>query len=190
LRRTPDVAGAIAMMASHYVDEYLLPTERRVIRLRHHVAYILQDLVPTVLFLAVIIGTQSYLARSVLADNVTFYLAVVAMLRLSIIAALWWTERIIITDKRVMLARGLVVTRVSMMPLSKVTDLTFEQGLRGRLFKFGSVIIESAGQIPALGRIDFVPQSEEVYDALSELIFGERVPRVRGRSPRVVARKA
>jgi hypothetical protein len=39
---------------------------------------------------------------------------------------------------------------------------------------YGTMIIESAGQIQALNRIDFLPDPEEVYEAISELVFGEK----------------
>jgi hypothetical protein len=39
---------------------------------------------------------------------------------------------------------------------------------------YGTMIIESAGQIQALNRIDFMPQPEEIYEALAELIFGDK----------------
>ena len=87
---------------------------------------------------------------------------------------LWWIERIVITDKRVMLAEGFIVHKIAMMPLSKVTDLTFERSIRGRMLGYGTLIVESAGQIQALNRIDYIPRPEEVYEALSELVFGEK----------------
>jgi hypothetical protein len=58
---------------------------------------------------------------------------------------LWWIERIVITDKRVMLAQGFFVHKIAMMPLTKVTDLTFERSIRGRLLGYGTLIVESAG---------------------------------------------
>lgn len=55
-----------------------------------------------------------------------------------------------------------------------VTDLTFERSLRGRLLGYGTLIVESAGQIQALNRIDYIPRPEEVYEALPELVFGDK----------------
>jgi hypothetical protein len=39
---------------------------------------------------------------------------------------------------------------------------------------YGTMIIESAGQIQALSRISYLPDPEEVYEAISELVFGEK----------------
>ena len=117
---------------------------------------------------------QRYLPPSVLVDNLTFYLSLVAVIRYTVLTILWWIERIVITDKRVMLAEGFIVHKVGMMPLSKVTDLTFERSIGGRMLGYGTLIVESAGQIQALNRIDYMPRPEEVYEALSELVFGEK----------------
>ncbi|MEJ3656760.1 PH domain-containing protein [Actinomycetes bacterium KLBMP 9759] len=162
------------MLAPREIDEYLLPTERRVIRVRQHWAFMWKHVTQTALFLLLCVVVERYLPDSVLVDNVTFYLALVAVLRFSVLTALWWIERIVITDKRVMLAQGIIVHNVGMMPLGKVTDLTFQRSLGGRMLGYGTLIVESAGQIQALNRIDYMPRPEEVYEALSELVFGEK----------------
>jgi uncharacterized membrane protein YdbT with pleckstrin-like domain len=162
------------MLAPRDIDEYLLPTERRVIRVRQHYAAILNDILTTALFLLVLVIAQRLLPPSVLLDNITFYLCLVAILRFTVITILWWIERIVITDKRVMLAKGFFVHKIAMMPLTKVTDLTFQRSFRGRILGYGTLIVESAGQIQALNRIDYIPRPEEVYEALSELVFGEK----------------
>jgi hypothetical protein len=42
------------------------------------------------------------------------------------------------------------------------------------MFGFGTLVVESAGQIQALNRIEYLPNPEEVYDAISELTFGDK----------------
>lgn len=162
------------MLAPREIDEYLLPTERRVIRVRMHWAVMANNLVSTGLFLLLMIVAQYYLPESALVDNLTFYLALAAVVRFTVQTILWWIERIVITDKRVMLAEGIITHNVGMMPLSKVTDLTFRRTFGGRLMGYGTLIVESAGQIQALNKIRYMPRPEEIYEALSELIFGEK----------------
>jgi uncharacterized membrane protein YdbT with pleckstrin-like domain len=162
------------VLAPREIDEYLLPTERRVIRVRMHWAVMAKDLSLTGLFLLLMVVLQEYLPSSVVVDNLTFYLALAAVIRFTVKVILWWIERIIITDKRVMLAQGIITHKVGMMPLSKVTDLTFERTLSGRMLGYGTIIVESAGQIQALNQINYMPRPEEIYEALSELIFGEK----------------
>src|SRR5436309_13379785 len=97
------------MLAPRDIDEYLLPTERRVIRVRQHFASLLNDFLTTALFLLLAVVAQSYLPPSVLVDNLAFYLVLVALLRFTALAILWWIERIVITDKREMPAQGVTV---------------------------------------------------------------------------------
>ncbi len=51
---------------------------------------------------------------------------------------------------------------------------TFQRTLGGRMFGYGTIVVESAGQIQALNRIDYLPDPEEVYEAISELVFGDK----------------
>jgi hypothetical protein len=162
------------MLAPREIDEYLLPTERRVIRVRYHWVFVAKDLLETLLFIVLVVLAERWLPDSVVIDTFAFYFVLVAVLRFTVFVGLWWVERIIITDKRVMVAEGLLVHNVGMMPLGKVTDLTFRRTLGGRIFGYGTLIVESAGQIQALNKIKYMPRPEEIYEALSELIFGEK----------------
>jgi uncharacterized membrane protein YdbT with pleckstrin-like domain len=156
------------------IDEYLLPTERRVIRVRQHWAVLLKELTLTALFVLAMVTLERYLPDQILVDNMTFYLALVAVLRFNVLAILWWTERIVITDKRLMWDRGVITQKLGMMPLTKVTDLTFQRTLGGRMLGYGTVIVESAGKNQAFERINYVPRPDEVYEAISELVFGDK----------------
>jgi hypothetical protein len=161
------------VLAPREIDEYILPTERRVIRVRQHWVVLLNDMTQTALVLGALVALDEYLP-ALIVDNLTWYAGLVAVLRLTILVALWWVERIVITDKRVMLAKGILTHNIGMMPLGKVTDLTFKRTMTGRIMGYGTMIIESAGQIQALNKIDFMPQPEEIYEALAELIFGDK----------------
>jgi len=156
-------------------DEYLLGTERRVIRVRRHWACLLWDIFEAAALLtgAVLI---SYLVPSgaTIVQNILWYAALLILLRFAYFVIEWWVERIVVTDKRFMLTSGVFVTKVAMMPLTKVTDLTYERSMGGRMFGYGTLIVESAGQIQALNRIEYLPRPEEVYDAISELVFGDK----------------
>jgi uncharacterized membrane protein YdbT with pleckstrin-like domain len=162
------------MLAPREIDEYLLPTERRVIRVRYHWASVWKDLTQTALFVLVLVAIERYLPDGVVIDNVTFYLALVAVLRFNVLTVLWWTERIVVTDKRLMLSKGIITHNLGMMPLAKVTDLTFQRTLGGRMLGYGTIVVESAGQNQAFERIKYVPRPEEVYEAVSELVFGDK----------------
>ena len=163
------------MFAPRDSDEYLLDSERRVIRVRLHWASLAWDIFETVALLAVAVMVSYLLPPSMwLVQNVLWYAALFVLLRFAYVVISWWVERIVVTDKRVMMTTGIITTKVLMMPVTKVTDLTYERPLMGRIFGYGTMVVESAGQIQALNRIEYLPKAEQVYDAISELVFGDK----------------
>jgi uncharacterized membrane protein YdbT with pleckstrin-like domain len=161
-------------MLSVDIDEYILPSERRILRVRGHWALLVKDISESALAMIVLIVLDTYLPDSAVIDTLTWYGGLVVCVRLSILVADWWIERIVITDKRVMMSTGIITHRVAMMPLRKVTDLTFQQSVIGRTLGYGTMVLESAGQIQGLNRIEYMPQPDEVYEALTEMIFGDK----------------
>ncbi len=156
-------------------DEYLLPSERRVIRVRRHWAFVAWDVFEAVALLSVAFMISYLLPTGFwLVQNILWYAALIVVLRFAYVVVDWWVERIVVTDKRFMLTTGVFVTKVAMMPITKVTDLTYERSSLGRTLGYGTLIVESAGQIQALNRIEYLPKPEEVYDAISELVFGDK----------------
>jgi hypothetical protein len=63
-----------------------------------------------------------------------------------------------------------------MMPLAKVTDMTFQRSFLGRVFGYGTFILESAGQDQALSRVDFIPYPEQLYLEVCALLFPSKDP--------------
>jgi uncharacterized membrane protein YdbT with pleckstrin-like domain len=152
--------------------------ERRVIRVRRHWAVLLKVLLQTVL---IVIGTFliSKLLSSVsdglwLLQSLLWYLAVVVVLRFAWHVLEWWHEVIIVTDKRFMVTTGIIETKNSMMPITKVTDMSFMRPVIGQVLGYGTLRVESAGQKQDLEKIEYLPRPEEVFHAISELIFGEK----------------
>jgi membrane protein YdbS with pleckstrin-like domain len=163
------------MFAPRDPDEYLLDTERRVIRVRRHWACMGWQIYETIALLIAALMISYVLPPSAwLFQNALWYVALFVLLRFAYYVVEWWVERIVVTDKRFMITGGVFTTRVAMMPVSKVTDLTYERPWDGRMMGYGTLIVESAGQIQALNRIEFLPDPERVFDAISELVFGDK----------------
>ncbi len=58
-----------------------------------------------------------------------------------------------------------------MMPLTRVTDMSFRRSALGRLLGYGEFIVESAGQEQALRTINFLPYPEQLYLEVCGLVF-------------------
>jgi membrane protein YdbS with pleckstrin-like domain len=178
------------MFASHDPDDYLLPSERRVIRVRRHWSVVIWDAFQAIALLAVVILLSRVLpAGAVVLQSILWYVGLVIVLRFAFAIYEWWDEQLVVTDKRFVLLTGVFTTRVAMMPVGKVTDLTYERSAGGRLFGYGTVVVESAGQIQAFNRIERLPQPERIYDAISELVFGDKQTQA-GRFSMIKAQRA
>lgn len=163
------------MFAPRDPDEYLLDTERRVIRIRRHWATLLWDSFEAAALLAICVLVSYVLPPSMwLINNILWYAALLVILRFSYLVMEWWVERLVVTDKRFVMTTGVFTTKVLMMPISKVTDLTYQRSAWGRMLGYGTMVVESAGQIQALNKIDYLPRPEEFYDTISELVFGDK----------------
>jgi uncharacterized membrane protein YdbT with pleckstrin-like domain len=166
--------GETVVLAPREVDEYVLPTERRVIRFRRHWVVIMSEIIQATVLMVILMVAAALLPEGPVLSNLFWYGGLLVLIKACYKVSEWWVEKVVITDKRVMLTQGVFTQKVGMMPLGKVTDLTFERTLNGRMLGYGTMVIESAGQIQALNRIDFLPDPEEVYEAISELVFGEK----------------
>ncbi|MDQ1737724.1 MAG: hypothetical protein QOH56_3975 [Pseudonocardiales bacterium] len=167
------------------LDRYLLPTETPEVVARRHWASLVR---PALIFLAIL--AVGLFVLTFLGNLSFFSLAGVVVVLGGIgwfgwIIGDWYVERFVITDKRVLLITGLLTKRVAIMPLSKVTDLTYERSVMGRILGYGVFVMESAGQQQALSRIDYLPTPDQLYQQVSALLFGPRA-----RAPRPEARPA
>jgi hypothetical protein len=106
------------------------------------------------------------------AQMVLVYFCVFAVVRWLWSLYEWYHETLIVTDKRLLLLTGIITRNVAIMPLVKVTDLTFHRSATGLALGYGKFVVESAGQDQALSTIDFVPQPEKLYIQISALLFG------------------
>ncbi|HEX8008488.1 MAG TPA: PH domain-containing protein [Trebonia sp.] len=87
---------------------------------------------------------------------------------------LWLESYFIITTQRLLLATGIFTRTVNMLPLTKVTDMSFRRSALGRLLGYGEFIVESAGLDQALRRIDHLPYPEQLYLEVCGLIFKDK----------------
>jgi len=156
------------------VKKYLLLHERehQVITVRMHPAVLL---VPVGLALAGLIAAV-VLNGSALNQQPGFMNIVWIGWGILALWALWkvanWTiEYFVVTSRRMILTSGVLTRKVGMIPLTKVTDMSFQRSLPGRLFGYGEFIIESAGQDQALRNIPYIPYPEQLYVEVCKLLF-------------------
>jgi len=83
----------------------------------------------------------------------------------------WVKTYFVVTSQRMLLSTGVITHKVNMMPLTKVTDMSFQRTTLGRILGYGEFILESAGQDQALRVVDHIPYPEQLYLEVCGLIF-------------------
>ncbi|MCL2453923.1 MAG: PH domain-containing protein [Micrococcales bacterium] len=78
------------------------------------------------------------------------------------------------TKRRLMLQTGVIVRKMAMMPLEKVTDMNYAETPLGKVLGYGQYVMESAGQDQALRVVDRVPHSDVYYRILIGTMFGPK----------------
>jgi membrane protein YdbS with pleckstrin-like domain len=154
------------------VNRYLLPHERQVITVHQHPAVLIRPVFEVLVGLAIAGWLTTVFARSNgIAVLVIWILWAIVFLRLVIKVIEWGETYFVVTSQRFLLATGLITRQVKMMPLAKVTDMSFQRSPMGRLLGYGEFILESAGQNQALDRVDHLPYPEQLYLEVCGLIF-------------------
>jgi uncharacterized membrane protein YdbT with pleckstrin-like domain len=150
-------------------DRYLTDDEQVVLEVRRHSSALIVPAIPMVIaVLAVLLGSS--LSGPGVLSALLGWVGIAGLLWLAWRWAEWWVGRVVITDTRIFEVSGLIIRKVAMMPLAKVTDLGYRQSLLGRLLGYGGVRLESAGQVQDLEHIDYLPNPEEFYRQLIQRV--------------------
>lgn len=152
------------------VDRYLLPDERSVIAVRMHPAALAG---PLVLACGGLVAVRRLSFRSPRPDIVWGGYLLVPVYFLRRLAA-WPVSYLIVTDKRMVLTGGLLIRTAAFLPLEKVTGLTLQRTVLGRLFGYGTLIVTSASRHQPFRKVRYLPHPEQLYLEISGLLPQER----------------
>jgi uncharacterized membrane protein YdbT with pleckstrin-like domain len=157
------------------VYKHLLPHERQVITVRFHPAVLIRPVAEVLGGLALAGLLSTTVAQSNGAVMLVVWLAWLVLVgRLLYKIFLWLQDYFVVTSQRLLLATGLFTRTVNMMPLSKVTDMSFRRSALGRVLGYGQFVVESAGQDQALRTVDHLPYPEQLYLEVCGLIFQDK----------------
>lgn len=154
----------------HTVERHLLPHERQVLTVRFHPAVLIKPVAITLAALAVAL-LVSLAPVSGLVRLVIWLIFVGVLGYLGVQIWCWLEDYFVVTSQRLLLTTGLLTRTVNMMPLGKVTDMSFKRSTWGRLLGYGEFVVESAGQDQALRNIRHLPYPEQLYLEVCGLIF-------------------
>ena len=160
------------------VNRYLLPHERQVITVHQHPAVLIRP----IFFLLAGLALAGWLSLEVAHGNGDVIIGIWALFGVLLLWTVgkivdWYVNYFVVTSQRMLLAQGILVKKVNMMPLTKVTDMSFQRSPLGQLLGYGEFIVESAGQDQALSHVTYLPYPEQLYLEVCALIFKEEEER-------------
>jgi uncharacterized membrane protein YdbT with pleckstrin-like domain len=155
----------------HHLERYLLPQEEQTVTIRRHPAMLLRYVAESLAGL-ILAGVLTAVVDQSTVLTVVWLAWLVVLSRLTFKVFEWSDEFFAVTGVRVMLVHGLVTRRVDMMPLKKITDLTVDRSIMGRMLGYGTIVLESAGQDQALSKVEYCPEPEAIYLEISSVAFG------------------
>ncbi|MET8142684.1 PH domain-containing protein [Sphaerisporangium sp. NPDC005288] len=155
------------------VNRYLLPHEHQVIMVRRHPAVLLRPVAEVFggLVLAGLLSKWLGENQGAQALVIVWWAWLLLLIRFVWKVAEWSVDYFVVTSKRMLLTTGLITRRVAMMPLGKVTDMSFQRSLLGRMLGYGEFVLESAGQDQALSTVPFIPYPETLYLEVCQMLF-------------------
>ena len=171
--RAPGPAGGSRSVWSKAAEKSLLPQEQPpVVATRRHWAVLIVPASKALPVLAVsgwllLLDPDNRVGATVGVLAVAWALGSFALR-----AGEWWMRHFIVTRRRVLLTSGIVARTVTLLPLRRITDLTWKETLLGQVLGYGTFRFESAGQQQALSQITFLPRADLLYHQVSELLFG------------------
>ena len=83
----------------------------------------------------------------------------------------WATTHFVITDRRILYRTGIITRSGIDIPVARINTVQFRHGLIDRMFRTGTLIIESASDDPL--EFDDIPEVEKVHAMLYNELYDE-----------------
>ncbi len=101
--------------------------------------------------------------------RIAFAVMFVLVARLGWSVLAWEFERVVVTDEKVIHLAGVLDRRIASTPLAKVSEFTVRQPLVGRVFDYGSLVVDvPGGRDQALHGLSFLPDPAGMYRLVSD----------------------
>lgn len=101
---------------------------------------------------------------------VIFGLVVILIIPVAIVPLLKWaTTTYTITNRRIITRSGIFNKTGHDIPLSRISNVSYDRSLVDRIFRCGTLILETSADNPLL--LDDIPQVEKVHVRITELLF-------------------
>ncbi|HET6954834.1 MAG TPA: PH domain-containing protein [Acidimicrobiales bacterium] len=177
-RRLDDWRRRVIPLPDEIIDQYLGHGER-VIHSDHPSlqAFVVEN---TLLFAGLLVVALAVIG---IALNGSLLTAALTMLILTVVLLVLVLKRLseryttyVVTNVRIMRIKGIISRRAHSIPWVRVTDLTYEQTLAGRLFGFATLHIESANEDSGLRDLQGVSDPMRFNQYVVDMVVAKQGP--------------
>lgn len=168
-----DSGGGFAMR----INGFLAVNEQAVAHFRLHWVVLARVVLGTAAALVVVLAISVF-ATSRNADtgvlvSLLWWAVLALVVRLLWRVFDWHRNRLLITSSRLIRVSGIISTKIESIPLSKITDMSYELDPNGRVLGYGTFKLETEGDHKsALEKLTHVPRPGAFYLLLCDCIFG------------------
>src|SRR5580700_201267 len=149
--------------------------ERSVLKLHQHWKTVLRPVLVLALIIAATLAVLLLVPHLVAAVRLGVG-AVALVLAIAFVAGpllRWWTTSYELTNRRLRLRAGVLTRRGRDFPLSRISDVSFAQGLLDRMLGCGRLVVESPGEHGQLVLTE-IPNVQRVQATLFQLVEDEQ----------------
>ena len=162
-----------------YPQDHLAPQEKLIVHSRPHWKRLIGSGLIFILGTAIAVAALAWLNSSSLEGTTRTVLMIVIGVAWLVVAVIWgfvpfirwFTTHFVITDRRIMFRTGIITREGIDIPMARVNSVQFRHGLIDRMFKTGTLVIESASDDPL--EFDDIPNVEAVHKLLYDELYDE-----------------
>ncbi len=160
-----------------YPRGLLAPDEEVVVDRHPHWKALFWPVVVSVLAIAAVVALAWWVSTTEWSDTTRTWVGVATGVLVAVLVGWlavapwirWRTTHFVVTDRRVIYRTGVFTKSGIDIPLQRVNTVQFRHGLIDRLFRTGTLVIESASDDPL--EFDDIPNVEKVHALLYNEVF-------------------
>lgn len=162
-----------------YPEDHLAAGEKLIINSRPHWKQLIGKALIFIVVTVAAVLAYSWLVGSSLdgaGRTIVLWLIILAWLGIAVWQGFipflqWFTTHFVVTDRRIMYRSGIITRQGIDIPMARINSVQFRHGLIDRMFKTGTLIIESASDDPL--SFSDIPKVEAVHKLLYDELYNE-----------------
>ncbi|MDY6083122.1 MAG: PH domain-containing protein [Actinomycetaceae bacterium] len=147
--------------------------ERVILHMHEHIKTLIPNFIGALLVIALAIVAGVMLPESWRPASI-WIMMILALLLLVVVLFVpwlkWYTATYTVTNRRIITRRGIFTKSGHDIPLSRISDVSYQKDLLDRLFGCGTLILQTSADDPLL--LQDIPNVEHVHVVMTEMLFG------------------